>query len=127
MNTMSEIEQAVRYLSRDQQHLLLDWLAGELDSELGVAEPTANYGGAAEARELFTLEEYFEMEEKSSIRSDESTKEWCREAGCWHANVIHVSTRCSGGKFPRLMPIRAAPFRVPAPPLPCNEAVALMR
>jgi Uma2 family endonuclease len=64
---MSEIEQALRYLSRDQQRLLLDWLARELDSKAGVAEPTANYGGAAEARELFTLEEYFEMEEKSSI------------------------------------------------------------
>lgn len=67
MNTMSEIEQAVRYLSRDQRRLLLDWLAGQLDSEPGVAEPTTNYGGAAEARELFTLEEYFEMGEKSSI------------------------------------------------------------
>ena len=67
MNTMSEIEQAVRYLSRDQQLLLLDWLAGEVDSEVGVAEPTASYGGAAEAREFFTLEQYFEMEDKSSI------------------------------------------------------------
>jgi Uma2 family endonuclease len=67
MNTVSEIEQALRYLSRDQQRLLLDWLAGELDSEVGVAEPTAAYGGAAEARELFTLEEYLELEEKSSI------------------------------------------------------------
>jgi Uma2 family endonuclease len=66
MNTMSEIEQAVRYLSRDQQRLLLDWLAGELNWEMGVAEPTARYGGAAEARELFTLEEYFELEENSS-------------------------------------------------------------
>ena len=53
MNTMSEIEQALRCLSRDQQRLLLDWLAGELDFP--------------EARQLFTLEEYFEMEEKSSI------------------------------------------------------------
>lgn len=67
MNTMSEIEQALRYLSRDQQRLLLDWLAGELNLEMGVAEPTASYGGAAETREFFTLEEYFEMEEKSSI------------------------------------------------------------
>lgn len=67
MNTMSEIEQAVRYLSRDQQRVLLDWLASELDSETGVAEPKTSYGGAAEARELFSLEEYFEMEEKSSI------------------------------------------------------------
>ena len=67
MNTLSEIERAVRDLSRDQQRLLLDWLAGELDLEMGVAEPTASYGAAAEAREFFTLEEYFEMEQKSSI------------------------------------------------------------
>ncbi|MGB6487848.1 MAG: Uma2 family endonuclease [Steroidobacteraceae bacterium] len=67
MNTMSEIEQALRYLSRDQQLLLLDRLAGELDSAVGVAEPTASYGGAAEVSEFFTLEEYFEMEEKSPI------------------------------------------------------------
>lgn len=67
MNTMSEIEQAVQYLSRDQQRVLLDWLASELDSETGVAEPKVSYGGAAEERELFSLEEYFEMEEKSPI------------------------------------------------------------
>ncbi|HEX4267780.1 MAG TPA: Uma2 family endonuclease [Steroidobacteraceae bacterium] len=67
MNTMSEIEQAVRYLSQGQQRLLLDWLAGELNLEMGVSEPTARYGSAAEAREFFTLEEYFEMEEESSV------------------------------------------------------------
>ena len=67
MNTMSEIEQAVKYLSRDQQRSLLDWIAGELSSEIGVvAEPMSRYGGAAEARDFFSLEEYFEMEEKSS-------------------------------------------------------------
>ena len=39
MNTMSEIEQVVKYLSRDQQGVLLEWLASELDSEKSVAEP----------------------------------------------------------------------------------------
>lgn len=67
MKTMSEIEQAVRYLSPHQQRLLLDWLAGELSLEMGVAEPRATYGGAAERRELFTLEEFIEMEENSSV------------------------------------------------------------
>lgn len=67
MNTMSEIEQAVGYLSRDRQRLLLEWLAGQLNLEREVAEPMASYGNAAETREFFTLEEYFEMEEKSSI------------------------------------------------------------
>jgi hypothetical protein len=70
MNTMSEIEQAVRYLSQGQQRLLLDWLTGELNLEMGVSEPTARYGSAAEAREFFTLEEYFEMEEEFIRRSD---------------------------------------------------------
>ncbi len=64
---MSEIEQAMRYLSRDQQRALFEWLAGELDSETGVAEPRAAYGGAAAVRELFSLQEFFEIEEKSSI------------------------------------------------------------
>lgn len=66
MNTMSEIEQAVRCLSRDQRRRLLDWLAGELDCEMGVAEPVARYGNTAEAAQLFSLEDYFAMEEKSS-------------------------------------------------------------
>lgn len=66
MNTMSEIEQAMRSLSRNQRRQLLDWLAGELDLEMGVAEPAARYGSAAEKQELFSLEEYFEIEEKSS-------------------------------------------------------------
>lgn len=122
MNTLSEIERAVRYLSRDQQRLLLDWLAGELDSEPGVAEPTANYGAAAEAREPFTLEEYFEMEEKSSIRSDESTKEWCREAGCWHANVIHVSTHCREGTWTISAPTPSGINRAPGSGQPLGPA-----
>jgi Uma2 family endonuclease len=67
MNAMSEIEQAVRYLSPGQQRLLLDWLVGELNPQTEVAEPPAGYGSAAEKRELFTLEEFFEMEESSSI------------------------------------------------------------
>jgi len=67
MNTMSEIEQAVRYLVRNQQQLLFDWLAGELGLEMRVAEPTANYGAAAETRELLSLEEYLEIEEKGSV------------------------------------------------------------
>lgn len=66
MITTSEIEQAVRCLSRSQRRRLLDWLAGELDAEMGVAESAARYDSAAEARDFFTLEEYFEIEEKSS-------------------------------------------------------------
>lgn len=69
MNTMSEIEQAVRYLSSDQQRLLLDWLVGELHPAMGVSEPTATYG-APERRELFTLEEFLEMEESSPIQHE---------------------------------------------------------
>lgn len=67
MNTMSEIKEAVKGLSGGQRRRLLDWLAGELDLEMGVAEPLSSYGGAAAMREFFSLEEYFELEEKSSI------------------------------------------------------------
>lgn len=67
MNTLSEIEQAVRNLSRIDRRRLLDWLAGALDWGPGVSEPMARYGGTAEKPELFSLEEYFEIEASSSI------------------------------------------------------------
>lgn len=67
MNTLSEIEQAVRSLSRSDRRQLLDRLAGRLDSGPGVSEPMASYGGAAEKLEFFSLEEYFEIEAASSI------------------------------------------------------------
>ena len=54
-------------LSRRERRRLFDWLAGALDHELGVSEPMAAYGSAAEARELFSLEEYFKIEERSEI------------------------------------------------------------
>jgi Uma2 family endonuclease len=64
---MAEIEDAVRSLSRRERRRLFDWLAGALDHELGVSEPMAAYGNAAEKRDLFSLEEYFQMEERSEI------------------------------------------------------------
>ena len=67
MKSMAEIEQAVSCLTPDQRRLLLDWLAGGLEPETAVAEPKMPYGSAAAARESFSLEEYFELEEKSSI------------------------------------------------------------
>ncbi|HEV2169579.1 MAG TPA: Uma2 family endonuclease [Candidatus Binatus sp.] len=70
MNTMSEIERAVRSLTPGQRRRLLDWLAGELDLELGVAEPVARYGSATETREFFSLEDYFAMEKQSAIRHE---------------------------------------------------------
>jgi Uma2 family endonuclease len=67
MRSMSEIEQAVRDLSRADRRRLLDWLAGALDWEMGVSEPLTRYGGMAEKHELFSLDEYFDIEAKSSI------------------------------------------------------------
>ena len=67
MNTVAEIEEAVRRLSRRERRRLFDWFAGALDCDLRVSEPMATYGGAAEGRELFSLEEYFEIEARSSI------------------------------------------------------------
>ena len=70
MNTMSEVERAVRSLTREQRRRLLDWLAGELDLQLGVAEPVAIYGNAAGIEDFFSLEEYFEMEEQSPVQHE---------------------------------------------------------
>lgn len=67
MNTMAEIEEQVRNLSRSERRRLLDWLAGALDWELGVSEPISRYGSTAEKYEFFSLEEYFRLEERSSI------------------------------------------------------------
>lgn len=64
---MAEIEDAVRSLSRRERRRLFDWLAGALDHELGVSEPMVAYTSAAERREPFTLEEYFQIEERSEI------------------------------------------------------------
>jgi Uma2 family endonuclease len=67
MNTMGEIEEAMRRLSRRERRRLFEWFAGMLDGELGVSEPMATYGSAAGKRELFSLEQYFEIEARSSI------------------------------------------------------------
>jgi Uma2 family endonuclease len=67
MNTLAEIEEAVRRLSRSERRRLFDWFAGVLDWELGVSEPMARYGSAAEKHDLFSMEEYFEIEARSSI------------------------------------------------------------
>lgn len=67
MNSMAEIEEAVRRLSRSERRRLFDWFAGVLDWEVGVSEPMQTYGSMAERRELFSLEDYLEMEEQSAI------------------------------------------------------------
>src|SRR5512146_125579 len=67
MNGIAELEEAVRRLSRSERRQLFDWFAGVLDWELGVSEPLARYGGAAQQREFFSLEEYFEIEERSAL------------------------------------------------------------
>lgn len=67
MNTVAEIEEAVRRLSRGERRRLFDWFAGALDWDLGVSEPMATYGSAAERREPYSLEEFFEFEARSSI------------------------------------------------------------
>lgn len=70
MNSVAEIEAAVRRLSRDERRRLFDRLAGALDWDLGASEPMVSYGAAAERRELFSLEEYFEIEARSAIRHE---------------------------------------------------------
>jgi len=67
MNSMAEIEDAVRSLSRRERRRLLDWLAGALDCEMGVSEPMTRYGAAADKRDIFSLAEYFDIEARSPI------------------------------------------------------------
>lgn len=67
MSALTEVERAASCLSRHERRWLLDWLAESLDLELGVSEPVAKYHSAAEEREFFSLEEYFESERNSPM------------------------------------------------------------
>lgn len=67
MNSLPDIERALKALPQGQRRRLLDWLAGELGLEMGIAEPMAKYGNTAETREILPLAEYFEMEAVSSV------------------------------------------------------------
>lgn len=67
MRTLHEVEQAVRALSSVERAQLLDWMAVNLDVGLFVTEPPMAYGAVALERDSYSIEEYLELEEKSTM------------------------------------------------------------
>src|SRR5579872_4204724 len=67
MNTLHEIKRAVKTLPSAQRAELLDWMAVNLDVGLFVTEPPMAYGAAALERDFYSVDEYLELEENSSM------------------------------------------------------------
>ena len=67
MNTLPEIKQAVKALHPNARTELLDWMAVNLDVGLFVTEPPMAYGAVALERDFYSLAEYLELEENSSM------------------------------------------------------------
>lgn len=67
MSTFQEIKQAVKALSPADRTQLLDWMAVNLDVGLFVTEPPMAYGAAVLERDLYSVEEYLDLEEKSTM------------------------------------------------------------
>lgn len=67
MNTLHEIKQAVKALSPGARTELLDWMAVNLNVGLFVTEPPVAYGAVALERDYYSIEEYLELEEKSTM------------------------------------------------------------
>ena len=67
MNTLPEIKRAVKALHPNARAELLDWMAVNLDVGLFVTEPPMADGAAALERDSYSLAEYLELEENSSM------------------------------------------------------------
>lgn len=67
MSTFQDIKQAVKALSAADRTQLLDWMAVNLDVGLFVTEPPTAYGAAVLERDFYSLEEYLELEENSTM------------------------------------------------------------
>lgn len=67
MSTLHEVKQAVRALSPGERAELLDWMAVILDVGLFVTEPPMAYGAVALERDFYSIEEYLELEEGSTM------------------------------------------------------------
>lgn len=67
MRTLHEVEQAVKALSPGDRAELLDWMAVNLNVGLFVTEPPVAYGAVALERDFYSIEEYLELEEKSTM------------------------------------------------------------
>lgn len=67
MSTLHEVEQAVKALSPGERTELLDWMAVNLNVGLFVTEPPVAYGAVALERDSYSIEEYLELEGKSTM------------------------------------------------------------
>lgn len=67
MSSLHEVRQAVKALSPADRAQLLDWMAVNLDVGLFVTEPPMAYGAVALERDFYSVAEYLELEEKSSM------------------------------------------------------------
>lgn len=67
MSTFQEIKRSVKALSPADRAQLLDWMAVNLDVGLFVTEPPMAYGAAVLERDFYSVEEYLELEENSTM------------------------------------------------------------
>lgn len=67
MSTLHEVKRAVKVLSPGERTELLDWMAVNLNVGLFVTEPPVAYGAVALERDFYSIEEYLELEEKSTM------------------------------------------------------------
>lgn len=67
MSTLHEVKQAVKSLSPGERTQLLDWMAVNLDVGLFVTEPPMAYGAVALERDFYSIEEYLELEKRSTM------------------------------------------------------------
>lgn len=67
MSTLHQVKQAVRTLSAGERTELLDWMAVNLDVGLFVTEPPMAYGAVTLERDSYSVVEYLELEENSSM------------------------------------------------------------
>jgi len=70
VNTVDEIQNAIRQLSADGREIVADWLRDfVLEEDYRVAEPVAAYGAQA-TRGLMSVEDYLTFEENTRIRHE---------------------------------------------------------
>lgn len=67
MSTLHDVKRAVRSLSPGERTELLDWMAVNLNVGLFVNEPPMTYGAVALERDFYTIEEYLELEEGTTM------------------------------------------------------------
>jgi Uma2 family endonuclease len=67
MGMLQEIKRAVKAIPPRERTELLDWMAVNLDVGLFVTEPPMAYGAVALERDFYSVAEYLELEENSSM------------------------------------------------------------